>query len=205
MSALARARILAFLCGIAITIGGPATVKELWSPILNVRKDCPRFVAIEQCHDGLGDHLERLFFSLSLVWKHRNNGITLAMSKNYGEGSIHGHNYRDTLFNVLGIPKTMSHIETVVPKYNLHLQTLKPGIYGEFAAGKRNLSEEISCNSIVSLDIYDLCDGVWCPLLWLDKINEGLGDFLHETYKLNGAYCSNQGREKYNMKPKLTL
>ena len=45
---------------------------------------CPRYLSVESTHDGLGDQLERLFAALSLAWRHRDSGITLAVAKDFG-------------------------------------------------------------------------------------------------------------------------
>lgn len=198
---------MAILVGIVILLASacvkafesPASVKELWSPIMEIRQDCPRFVAVAHNDDGLGDQLERLFVALSLVWSNREYGITLAVSNKYGGVSTHGHTYRDAIFNVMGVPRSLPHIETVMATYKPKLQTLRPGVYGEYITGQRNFSRDLQCNSIVSIDIYDACNGQWCPLLWLDQISEGLGNLLHDTYRLNGAFCSNNGPVKYRL------
>lgn len=73
------------------------------------------------------------------------------------------------------------------------------GNYGDYVSGKRNFSEDTPCNTITVIDIYDGCGGRWCPTLWLDQINEGLGDLVSETYRLHGSYCSTKGREKFGL------
>ena len=91
---------------------------------------------------------------------------------------------------MLGVPtKALPHIDDVLSQWKPQVRTLV-GNYGDYVSGKRNFSEDTPCNTITVIDIYDGCGGRWCPTLWLDQINEGLGDLVSETYRLHGSYCS---------------
>lgn len=185
---------------LASNISG-GSVQELWGPVLKVWPKCPRFVSVESTHDGLGDQLERLFAALSLAWRHRDSGITLVVSKDFGsEGKIHGHDYHNILTNVLGVPTdAVLRTEDVLKKWKPQVRNIV-GNYGDYVSDKRNFTEDTPCNTLTTVDIYDGCNGRWCPLLWLDQINEGLGDLIPETYRLHGSYCSTEGKENFNLK-----
>jgi hypothetical protein len=179
------------------------SVQELWAPLLNVNEKCPRFVAVVATTDGFGDQLERLFVSLTLAWRHRDEGVTLVIPKEFGMESIHKHSYYPIFQNVLGLPANILKLQDVMGKWKPTVRDII-GNYGEYMDKRRSFITDTPCNTITNIDIYDACTGTWCPLIHLDSIWAGLGELLPLTYQLNGNYCSTKAPVKYETLRKIT-
>ena len=128
--------------------------------------------------------------ALTLAWRHRDDGITLALSDNFGKHSIHGSDYVNVMKNVFGLPiDKIRQSSSIHEKFKPKVINLEESKFRDYMTSKRKFTDDAPCDTITLVDIYDACGGQWCPLLWLEQIFEGLGNLLRETYLLNGEYC----------------
>jgi hypothetical protein len=175
--------------------GREESISKLWEPLLSVNSKCRRFVQVVGNNDGLGDQLERMFVALTLAWRHRDDGVTLALSDDFGKHSMHGSGYLNVMKGVFGLPMDkIRRASAIMEKFKPTMINMEGTKFGEYMTHKRKFTDDTPCDTITVVDIFDACGGHWCPLLWLEQISEGLGELLPETYARNGGYC-----RRYNM------
>ena len=141
---------------------------SLWSPMLEVNASCPRFVFADTGHDGLGDQLERLFMGLSLSYKaslgKEGVSITIVVPDTFGKKSLHfSHGYQEVFHDILGIPHNITTMSQISKDKQMKRVSLTEENFSAYLSGKRSFADDVGCNTIVDVDVYDTCGGVWCP------------------------------------------
>jgi hypothetical protein len=180
-----------------------AELDALWKPIVEVNSECPRFIYVNTGHDGMGDQLERLSMGLALAYKAKEFDVqfTLVVSddwENVSE-SLHGgeaaKGYHNVYYDVFGLPhfQTLGFIHKEWKggaSSNKTPRLLKENEYMEYLTSTLSTRFiEIPCHTIVDVDIYDVCNGSWCPFTIGWDIQRVVAPLLRESYANAGNSC----------------
>ena len=125
------------------------SISKLWKPLLTVNSKCRRFVQVVGNNDGLGDQMERFFMALTLAWRHRDDGITLALSDNFGKHSIHGSDYVNVMKNVFGLPiDKIRQSSSIHEKFKPKVINLEESKFRDYMTSKRKFTDDAPCDTI---------------------------------------------------------
>ncbi len=174
-------------------------LESLWNPMLKVNAECPRFIYTDTGHDGLGDQLERLFMGLALAWQAIDDSVTIVVPDTFGKKSLHfSHGYHELFHDTLGLPKDISTLSVVNSKYpNINRVLLQEAKLVSFLDGTISIAKDIPCNTIVDVDIYDVCGGFWCPFRYSGDLQRILHPLLRQTFQFGGN-CPAHATDKSN-------
>ena len=182
----------------ADTVSGNTTVL-FWSSVTRVNNTCPRFVYTDMTHDGLADHFERLFMILALAFEHKDLGVTVVLQHDaFSQKSIHSpHGYADVVEKIFGVP-TFLNISYVTSVYQPRMMAIGTNNeVGLYLKRQRDFGKEYPCNSLVKMDVYDMCHGFWCPFFWSGEAKRILQPLLRQSF------AANSGCEPYKHAPPL--
>lgn len=166
------------------------TYMHTWSTVTEVNHTCPRFVYTDITNDGLADHLERLFMILAMAYEYKELGVTVVLQHDaFSQKSIHNeHGYAKIIRELFGIP-TFLNLTFVNNVYHPRFMNIGTNHeIGLYYKRQRDFSKDFPCNSLVNMDIYDMCRGFWCPFFWSGEAKHVLQPLLRQSFA-NQSYC----------------
>ena len=155
-----------------------------------VDKQCSRFIFVNTAFEGLGDQLERIFLALSLIHAHPNMNISLVVDDNFGSLSPFHYlpGYGTIFYDILNIPRQILLISTVHKLYRPdHILMVGKHDFGSYLMKTMNFESSFPCNTMFEVDVYDSCQGNWCPSLHEEEMQLILKPVLREVF----AACNN--------------
>ena len=165
---------------------------KLWIKTFLVEaQQCPRFIYVKTGYEhGLGDQLERLFLALSLIYAYPNMNISLVVDDSFGSLSLFHYlpGYSTIFYDILNIPRQILFISHVRRHYSpVHVLMIGEHDFGSYLMKKKKFLSSFPCSTMFEVDIYDSCQGNWCPLFYVEEMQIILKPILRESF----AACNN--------------
>ena len=165
---------------------GSCDYPELWMKAFLVSsKQCPRFIYVNTGSDGLGDQLERIFLALSIIYAYPSMNISLVVDDAFGSLSLLHYlpGYSSIFYDILNIPRQILKISYVRNFYRpAHVLMIGKYDFGAYLKKKTNLGSFFPCNNMFEVDVYDSCNGNWCPFFYAEEMQIILKPILQEAF-----------------------